>query len=174
MESIRKALDITTSLTTNNDARRAFQLMPTLESERFQTLVHSYRRPTLTRSVSDPSIVTTKISTHTLTETPIQHNNNSSPLRRFATMPPPSTTGRTPLAPNPNTVAIDSLRRTFNPIWATNLFPDETPGAETEKPRRRRRRAEEPRRGRRAEEPRRRRRLEELRRRRRTRSSTRS
>ena len=50
---------------------------------------------TLTRSVSDPSIVTTTIPTHTLTETPIQHNNNSSPLRRFVTMPPPSTTGRT-------------------------------------------------------------------------------
>ena len=127
MESIRKALDITTSLTTNNDARRAFQLMPTLESERFQTLVHSYRRPTLTRSVSDPSIVTTKILTHTLNETPIQHNNNSSPLRRFVTMPPPSTTGRTPLTPNPNTVTIGSLRRTVSPFSATNLFPDETP-----------------------------------------------
>ena len=127
MESIRKALDITTSLTTNNDARRAFQLMPTLESERFQTLVHSYRRPTLTRSVSDPFIVTTKIPTHKLTETPIQHNKNSSSLLRFATMPLPSTTGRTPLTPNHNTVAIDSLRRTFNPISATNRFPDETP-----------------------------------------------
>ena len=33
----------------------------------------------------------------------------------------------TPLTPNPNTVAIDSLRRSFNPISATNLFPDETP-----------------------------------------------
>ena len=46
---------------------------------------------------------------------------------RFATMPPPSITGRTPLTPNPSTVAIDSLRRTFNPMSATNLFPDETP-----------------------------------------------
>ena len=42
-------------------------------------------------------------------------------------MPPPSTTGRTPLTPGPNTYAVDSLRRTFNPISATNLFPDETP-----------------------------------------------
>ena len=42
-------------------------------------------------------------------------------------MPPPSTTGRTPLTPNPNAVAIDSLRRTLNPISATNLSPDETP-----------------------------------------------
>ena len=42
-------------------------------------------------------------------------------------MPPPSTTGRTPLTPYPNTIAIDSLRRTFNPVLATNLFPDETP-----------------------------------------------
>ena len=58
MESTRKALDITTSLTTNNDSRRAFQLMPTLGSERFQTLIHSYRRPALTRSMSDPSIRT--------------------------------------------------------------------------------------------------------------------
>ena len=61
MESIRKALDITTSPTTNNDSRRAFQLMPTLDSERFKTLVHSYRRPTLTRSMSDPSITTTAL-----------------------------------------------------------------------------------------------------------------
>ena len=132
MESIRKALDITTSPTTNNDARRAFHVMPTLGSERFQTLVHSYRRPTLTRSVSDPSIVTINTSAHTLTKTPTQHtgNNNSSPLRRFATMPPRSTTGRTPFAPNPNAVAIDSLRRTFDPISATDLFPDETPGTD--------------------------------------------
>ena len=100
---------------------RAFQSMPALESERSQALVHSYRRSTLTRSVSDPSIVTTKISTHTLNETPIQHNNDSSPLRRFVTMPPPSTTGRTPLTPNPNTVTIGSLRRTSSPFSATNL-----------------------------------------------------
>ena len=127
MESVRKALGITMSLTANNDARRAFQPMLTLDSERFRTLVHSYRRPTLTRSVSDPSIVTTNTLKHASTETPIQHNNNSSPLRRFATMPPPSTTGRTPLTPNPNAVAIESLPRTLNPISATNLFPDETP-----------------------------------------------
>ena len=43
-------------------------------------------------------------------------------------MPPPSSTaGRTPLTPNPNAVVIDSLRRTLNPISATNLSPDETP-----------------------------------------------
>ena len=42
-------------------------------------------------------------------------------------MPPPSTTGRTPLTPGPYTDAIDSLRRTLIPISATNLFPDETP-----------------------------------------------
>ena len=42
-------------------------------------------------------------------------------------MPPPSTTGRAPLTPNPTTIAIDSLQRTFSPISATNLFPDETP-----------------------------------------------
>ena len=42
-------------------------------------------------------------------------------------MPPSSTTGRTPLTLGPNTYAIDSLRRTVNPISATNLFPDETP-----------------------------------------------
>ena len=59
VESIRKALDITMSLTANNDARRAFQPMLTLALGRFQILVHSYRRPTLARSVSDPSIVTT-------------------------------------------------------------------------------------------------------------------
>ena len=127
MESIQKAFDITTSLTTNDDSRRAFQLIPTLDSERFQTLVHSYRRPTLTRSVSDPSIRTINKSDNTPTETPARHNNVSSPLRRFTTMPPPSTTGRTPLTPGLNTYAIDSLRRSFNPISATNLFPDETP-----------------------------------------------
>ena len=104
MESIRKALGITTSLTTNNDARRAFQLMPTLDSERFQTLVHNYRRPTLTRSVSNPSIVTTNTLKHTPSETPTQHNNNnnnnnSSPLRRFATMPPPLDVPHSSLAP---------------------------------------------------------------------------
>ena len=102
MESIRKALGITMPLTANNDARRAFQPMLTLDFEHFQTLVYSYRRPTLARSVSDPSIVTTNTLKHTSTgETPIQHNNNSSPLHRFATMPPPSTTGRTPLTPKP-------------------------------------------------------------------------
>ena len=127
MESIQKAFDITTSLTTNADSRQAFQLIPTLDSERFHTLVHSYRRPTLTRSVSDPSIKTTNKSDNTLTETPTRHNAVSSPLRRFTTMPPPSTTGCTPLTPGPNTYAINSLRRTFNPISATNLFPDETP-----------------------------------------------
>ena len=127
MESIQKAFDITTSLTTNADSRQAFQLIPTLDSERFRTLVHSYRRPTLTRSVSDPSIKTINKSDNTLTETPTRHNAVSSPLRRFATMPPPSTTGCTPLTPGPNTYAINSLRRTFNPISATNLFPDETP-----------------------------------------------
>ena len=63
----------------------------------------------------------------TPTETPVRHNNISSPLRRFATMPPPSTTGRTPLTPGLNTYATDSLRHSFNPISATNLFPDETP-----------------------------------------------
>ena len=42
-------------------------------------------------------------------------------------MPPPSTTERTPLTPGPNICTIDSLQRTFNPISATNLFPDETP-----------------------------------------------
>ena len=42
-------------------------------------------------------------------------------------MPPPSTTGRTPLTPGLNTYAIDSLRHSFNPISARNLFPDETP-----------------------------------------------
>ena len=127
MESIQKAFDITTSLTTNADSRQAFQLIPTLDSERFHNLVHSYRRPTLTRSVSDPSIRTTNKSDNTLTETPARHNNISSPLRRFTTMPPPSTTGRTPLTPGLNTYAIDSLRHSFNPISATNLFPDETP-----------------------------------------------
>ena len=35
--------------------------------------------------------------------------------------------GRAPLTPGPDTYAIGSLRRTFNPISATNLFPDETP-----------------------------------------------
>jgi hypothetical protein len=63
----------------------------------------------------------------TPTETPVRHNNISSPLRRFATMPPPSTTGRTPLTPGPNTDATDPLRRFFNLTSATNLFPDETP-----------------------------------------------
>ena len=128
MESIHKAFDITTSPTTNDDSRRAFQLIPTLDSECFRTLVHSYRRPKLTRSVSDPSIKATNNLDNTLTETPARHNDVSSPLRRFATMPPPSTTGRTPLTPGPNTYAADSLlRHTFNPISATNLFPDETP-----------------------------------------------
>ena len=129
MESIQKAFDITTPLTTNADSRQAFQLIPTLDSERFHTLVHSYRRPALTRSVSDPAIKTTNKSDNTLTETPTRHNGVSPPLRRFATMPPPSTTGSTPLTPGPNTktYAIYSSRRTVNPISATNLFPDETP-----------------------------------------------
>ena len=56
--------------------------------------------------------------------------NVSSPLRRFVTMPPPSTTGRTPPTPSHSTYTIGSLRRTFNPISATNLFPDETPDAD--------------------------------------------
>ena len=128
MESIQKAFDIlTTSLTTNADSRQAFQLIPTLYSERFHTLVHSYRRPTLARSVSDPSIKTINKSDGTLTETSTRHNAVSSPLRRFATMPPPSITGCTPLTPGPDAYATNSLRRTFNPISATNLFPDETP-----------------------------------------------
>ena len=127
MESVRKALDITMPLTINDDTRRAFQPMVTLESGCFQTLAYSYRRPTLTRSVSDPCIMTTNTLQHTSTEAPAQHKNNSTPLRRFATMPPPSTTGHTPLTPNPNAVAIDSLRRTFNLLSAANLFPDETP-----------------------------------------------
>ena len=42
-------------------------------------------------------------------------------------MPPPPATGCTPLTPNPNAVAIGSLRRTLNPTSATYLFPDETP-----------------------------------------------
>ena len=88
MESIQKAFDITTSLTTNDDSRRAFQLIQTLDSERFQTLVHSYRRPALTRSVSDPSIRTINKSDNTLTETPTRHNDASSPPRRFTTICP--------------------------------------------------------------------------------------
>ena len=35
--------------------------------------------------------------------------------------------GAPPLTPGLNTYTIDSLRRSFNPISATNLFPDETP-----------------------------------------------
>ena len=31
------------------------------------------------------------------------------------------------VSPPLNTYAVDSLRRSFNPISATNLFPDETP-----------------------------------------------
>ena len=71
--------------------------------------------------------MTTNKSNNTLTETPARHNDVLSPLRRVATMPPPSTTERTPLIPNPSTVAIKPLRRTLNPMSATNLFPDETP-----------------------------------------------